>query len=390
MPSRSGKNTKSLNKLKLLSFSYMNGHKILVSLLGLDRIYTRKYGVAFLLDPLIVISLAVFVLQAISHSTMRNLDLISAFIVGAMTLYFVRLLIRSVYVSRIIKKRHYTGLSNYVHTPDTKLFASAVNKELDIVDEHRLIEYDDMSGLYDLKFNFYRKTKMGRYISRQAFYTVYELKLQRKLPHLIFDSKSGKGQQFKKFYIQAQRLSLDVHMDDYFVAYAPKQYAIDTLSFITPEVLQAMFAMKDYDIEIIDNSLICYGPLLSDSQLDDFRKKCRALHAALNDNLNTYRDDRLVGEKRRQDVTNFSKRLLESPRRYYFPALLGALTTIVILAAALEQRITDPNYYIWLGAAFLFFAFQCGRIIEITKRNRRAEKLFQMTQKAVSQHLAQK
>ncbi len=345
----------------------MKQHNLFISFMGLDRVYVRKYGVAFLLDPLLAIATTYFLIKAVSSGIAEG-KYITIFLCVLLGMYYVVELIKTLYIMRIIQNRNYSLIN---HLKQSRILASAINTELNFIDDAKLINFDKQSALHDLTFNFNRKTKNGEYLAKQAFYTVYETKLQRTLPHLIFDSKSAKGSQFKTVFLQAQRLSMDVNFDDYFDVYSPKTYQIDTLSFITPEVLQAMLELKEYDFEIVDNSLLVFAPLLRNAQLAEFEQQCLGVHEVLNDNLDTYHDDRLTGELRKNDVTNFSKRLLESPRRFIAPAILSGIISIGSVYAFLAH--VQSSYLLFPPIIFLGYV---QKIVKIVKKNSEIEQDF--------------
>ena len=172
-----------------------------------------------------------------------------------------------------------------------------------------------------------------RALKSRGFYTVFEAKLPRVVPHLIFDSHQAKGQQFERLFLQSQRLpGLAVGFDEYFKGYSPQGYQLDTLSFITPEVIEALTALKAYDIEFVANSLFCYAPLLPQAELADFRKKARQLWAKVNHNLANYKDDRLTGLARHNDVTRFASSLLKNPWRWRGLIILTGSVSLLIVS----------------------------------------------------------
>ncbi len=121
------------------------------------------------------------------------------------------------------------------------------------------------------------------------YYTVLEIRLNRPVPQLIFDSKKAAGRQFKRVYDSSQKLPFDAFAEGVFTAYAPQSYEIETLSFITPEVSLAMLEMDDCDIEFIGSSLLCYTQILPTWELESFKAKCLNLYEKVNDNLSPKR-----------------------------------------------------------------------------------------------------
>ncbi|MYB39848.1 hypothetical protein F4X86_00950 [Candidatus Saccharibacteria bacterium] len=280
----------------------------------------------------------------------------------------------SISIHNMLKERRYQAI--YTLGPDrSKIIKSTIRDELEspFSDSFELVRLETRQisknfhldkhnfwYLYDVVSNIYRKNgDMPLYKSRQAFYTVFEAKLQRTVPHLVFDSKAAKGKQFGHIYLQAQRLSLDGNFDDYFDAYSPQGYEIDTLSFITPEVIVAMLEMHDCDIEFVEDGLMCYAPLLDKKSLADFKEKCLNLYASVNDNLNTYRDNRLSENRRAHDVSIMAKRLIRDPMRHAPMTIFSGVATaslIIIIGSGLGSEALAGLFYVLIptGGAFLY------------------------------------
>ena len=314
--------------------------------------------------------------------TMQRLGMIGAAATAILAVSSIALVIAwmwrkfsySIGVYNMLKERRYQAI--YTLGPDrSKIIKSTIRNELEspFSDSFELVRLETRQisknlhldkhnfwYLYDVVSNIYRKNgNVQLYKSRQAFYTVFEAKLQRTVPHLLFDSKTAKGKQFRYIYLQAQRLSLDGNFDDYFDAYSPQGYEIDTLSFITPEVIVAMLEMHDCDIEFIEDGLMCYAPLLDKKSLEDFKEKCLNLYASVNDNLNTYRDNRLDKNKRTHDVSIMAKRLIRDPMRHApMTAFSGVVTAslIIIIGSDLDSGALAGLFYVLIptGGAFLY------------------------------------
>ncbi len=365
----------------------MKNNVALYKFFGLDKIYNAKYGLALIIDPLLAVFVTFLVTWIIGlqlSEVQKEYIYIPILLASLWLMFLFAEIVKALYVRRVRAGREQVNLS---YIKNSRIMASAVTTEQKSAQGKSstqivLISYQAKSGLYDVAFNHYRETKYGDFIGRQTLYTAYETKLQRLLPHLVFDSKRGKGKQFKNLFLKAQRLTLDVNFDDYFDTYSPKNYHIDTLSFITPEVLQAMIALKDYDIEIVDDSLIVFAPFLNDQQLEEFKAGCQELYRVLNDNLNAYRDDRLVGTKRTKDVTGFSKRLLESPMRYIPAVILSGL--MCITAIIVRHKIIGSEDYrnllqtvsicgVFAAMHFVTYGYKLSRVL---LQNRQLEKQF--------------
>jgi hypothetical protein len=252
--------------------------------------------------------------------------------------------------------------------------AGSANLELDDVDALRPVLSLPNGLVFLATFNFYGHTKSGDYLAKQAFYTVLQLRLARQLPHILFDSRYAKRRQFKMLYLRTQQFSVQGGFDDVFDTYAPESYALDTLSFVTPEVMEKLLEAKDYDIEIQDDSLLLYAPLLSDQEIATLVQRGQAIAKELDDNIDTYRDDRLNGEQRKHSVTAFSRTLLRNPWKnlYIAFALTVAAAGLLVVALRADPRSRPSilfNTYAIIGYAFVLDNY--WRAFKIWRENRK-------------------
>ena len=279
---------------------------------------------------------------------------------------------RAVYIGKLLARRRYVGKVDVHH--QSQILKSAINNEYERIDVARVVEQDHHWQIYDAIFNIYDESKSGKPIKiKQAFYSVFEAKLRRAVPNLIFDSQAVKGRQFKSVYLKAQKLSFDYHLDEHFQIYSPKNYEIDTLSIITPEVIEALVMAKDYDIEFVGDSLFCYAPLLPKNQLEAFKQRALSIYDSVNDNLESYRDERLSGQPRRKQVSDFGRRLLDSPVRY----LKLVAASVIVIIASLAFMIAFPDlpdlgvYVLCFAATSLMTALP--KAVNIIRTNKQRE-----------------
>jgi hypothetical protein len=228
-----------------------------------------------------------------------------------------------------------------------------------------------------------RQTKYGNYVSRQLYYSVFEGRLSRVVPNVLFDSKHAKGRQFKYMYLQSQRLSLEGGLDDIFTVYAPDYYEIDTLSFISPEVLLHIQAAKNFDIEIVGDRVFLYGPLLLNANdVAQLQTLGEQLTAAINDNIDTYADSYLTGDGRRTTTTAFARQLLQSPLR---PLAFAVAAFLIVVGAVVMAVYKNEDYYVFnelTYITFIVFATYAWKAIDILLDNRRMRKNFAFDRKA--------
>lgn len=150
---------------------------------------------------------------------------------------------------------------------------------------------------YDFSYSTFRHSKYGDYKSADVFYGVMAAELPRPLPNVFFDSKHARHRQFRFVFKRRQIHHLEGEFDNYFVTYFPENYEVDSLSFITPDVMQALIDASEYDIEIVNNRLFMYGPIYDiDQQLYDMSTKILAIKNTLMSTVENYYDDRLPAQ----------------------------------------------------------------------------------------------
>ncbi len=304
----------------------------------------------------LIILIGVFFLKNISKPWLYNLAFIALLITVLIILFFaIRLILFTIYVKKLIRGRSYLHPVNL--DTDNKITRSAVALELkEEFHQAQLIEQENFWQLYDATFDIYWRGRYSRYKAQEAYYTVFEAKLNYMTPHAIFDSIIGKKKQFKKLYLKSQKIQLGAGFDEHFETYVPQHYAMDTLTFITPEVMEKAARIKDCDIELLQGSLLCYAPLLPGEQLAPFMQKCLTLHKALNSNLSSYRDSWLGKE---QGVTEFGKQLLKNPNKLLWTALIaGCFSILGIVGVILSGdwfNLLDPRFGILVVVTVLFF-----------------------------------
>ena len=328
---------------------------------------------SFIASIAFAITVPVFLLGNISKSWLYGLIFIVVIITALIILFFaIKLILFTIYVKKLIRKRSYLHPANM--DAGNKITQSAVALELnEEFHQTQLIGQGSFWQLYDATFNIYWRSRYSRYKAKEAYYTVFEAKLNYMTPHAIFDSIIGKKKQFKSLYLKSQKIQLGAGFDEHFETYVPEYYAMDTLTFMTPEVMEKATKIKDCDIELLQGSLLCYAPLLPVEQLAPFVQKCLTLHEALNDNLSSYRDSWLG---KGQGVTEFGKQLLKNPIKLLWTALIfGCFSILGIVGAILSGdwfNLLDPRFGILVVIAILLFITYAKKL----KQNKKMESDF--------------
>ena len=359
--------------------------------LGTDRIYQKAIGshragvlllvlVALLLAVLVAIGIYLAFDPFINHDSRSILYPVLALIGLAST---VRSLVKKIAVHRIVKTRHYLGkidLDNR-HPDGSRVGVSILREEAKADTRGKLsaaslkaqvLEEGESWWLYDVTSIIH--SDKGAPVAERC-YTVFEAKLRQITPHLVFDGKAAKGRQFKSTYSKSQQLKgiLGAEFDRLFVAYSPAHHAIETLSFITPEVIEAMGAMGDCDLEFVDNSLLCCTSFLGPDRLEDFRRRCFNLHAKVNDNLRLYKP-------KEAETKPFGRRLLKSYQRHLVVGslLIGLGGALFVLLAVDNDPDSKNTVQLAVHAIVIGGSGLAGLVSGLAgrRRNRRLEREF--------------
>jgi len=238
------------------------------------------------------------------------------------------LLVIAYYALRIIRNKQFLGerqtkllayasANHFQHDPTRMPSVNDLGAVDDIENARNkriqdTIKADDWTYC-DFAYDLYNRTKYGEYKAATIYYGVMYTELSRELPNVFFDSVRARRRQFRFHFARSQRHSLEGDFDKHFVTYFPPNYTIDSMSFISPEVMWAMREASDYDIEIVGNRLYLYGPLYEPSeQLAEMSAKLANIKRHLLDNITTYRDERLPFEAGRRMVAPMGAALQRS------------------------------------------------------------------------------
>ena len=261
----------------------------LIKLVGLKHVYGyHNFGLLVLLLPFL------FLGSGRPAAYLNNKWFL--LFLGLLAIYSFRHIKRAIYIFSLRKKSDYRRSLHIkaCFKLESKIMTSAIVRAAHpfIQQRQRIdgrIKLIDSSKadlpkawkLYDLKIENHRLI----FVLRYSLYTVFEADLRQKVPHLIFDSAKSKRHQFKRVFKQARKLTLDSYIDKTFTVHAPDNHDIEILSFVTPEVVEAINNLKDYDLELVGDRLFCYAPFLRREELSGFQQKCSNLYWELVDNF---------------------------------------------------------------------------------------------------------
>lgn len=162
-------------------------------------------------------------------------------------------------------------------------------------------------------FNYSYMEGSGRNRSEHAKGVVM-VKLPRKLPNVVFDSKSNNFMGMSNIgasFSRSQKFTLEGDFNKHFDVYAPQNYGVDVLYFMTPELMALLVdEASNYDIEVVDNSLYFYAPELdfTTKQLGGIFRIIQNVGGEFSENTELYADER-VGNRAMDYVAEPGRRL---------------------------------------------------------------------------------
>ena len=246
---------------------------------------------------------------------------------------------------------------------DTNIMSPTI---LDLGDRDRRIRNrvtDGSHEFFDYSYAIYKKKKRGEYKARTVHYAVCQTKLSRELPNVFFDSSRSGGTEFRFMFSQDQRHSLEGDFDSYFDTYFATDYHIDSLSFITPEVMQALITAREYDVEIYRDNLYLYSELRNmPGQLNDMFSFAENIRSHLADNIDTYRDERIDYADGRSRVSVSGIRLRRSLIKEYMTIGL-ALVALMSLPFVSMYTDIDGMVLAFVSVFVLIHAITAGKKI---------------------------
>lgn len=182
----------------------------------------------------------------------------------------------------------------------------------------------------------------------EEYYSILELDLDRDLPNIFFDAHKGYGKQYQAKFSKGQISTLDVNFDDSYTVYFPSTYHIDGRSIMSPEVLHAIQMVDFCDIEINNNKLYFYAPMVPAESVDEFIRLAMVVRDKLADHVVFYRDKRVKANASPTSISQYGT----LRRRSKFPLLeLLVLTAYIAgmtysLAFATEQQLVEGVFYL--------------------------------------------
>lgn len=323
--------------------------KLLNKFFNLHKGYRYHYGVAGIFAPFVAAANSAFVLWLVLYVALRGGRLsleIQAIALVAAAILIVSLL-RLSKPGRISKKRlkeRQEAIEKLIqkgNLSDTqqKISPSATIKELypsgvGVINTLSGAGWKFGDFMYVTGSLFFNNA-----ISEVRYFSCMEIDLPRKLPAMLFLSKRSShnfGFYFKK--TQTEKAKLEANMEKYFDMYFPIHYHIDSIGIMSPEVIEVMLKLKDFDIEIRDDKLLLYGSLIENQSIQALIDTATEMANKLSDHVVFYIDER--AENGSKEVSAVGNRLRESENR----TLVFGLSSILFAVLAAYQWGLDESW----------------------------------------------
>lgn len=175
--------------------------------------------------------------------------------------------------------------------------------------------------------------------SRTYHRSILVMEFKSNLPHVVVDSKKITSISFP--YAKGQLLELESNdFAKYFRLYVPKEYEVEALSILTPDVMAQLIDKSSlYDVEFINNHVYIYA-----GGLVDTRAKLQALFELagtivdeLGGKLDRFKIDTVARAVEPKLQGGFGSRLVTSDKVFLvliILVVLGTLTTLALVWAS--------------------------------------------------------
>ena len=209
---------------------------------------------------------------------------------------------------------------------------------------------------------------------KNEYYSMMSIPISRRLPNVFFDNVKN-GTANSRVLDIGQRLTMDVNFDDYFRAYSPYGYDIDTLALFSPEVLEALINnCGGGDVELYKDRLFLYIPVVDPAGMAPMYQALVNVRDALMNNSTTYADDRLERAEQRETTTKHASNLLvKQPYMGVFLIFLGGFSCYNVFNELSEKSdLLDVIFGATISVALVLFGVLL--VIFTATDNRRSKK----------------
>lgn len=173
------------------------------------------------------------------------------------------------------------------------------------------------------------------------------IKLPRKLPQMVIDSRHN-SIKFLPDYYDIQEIKLEGNFSKHFKVYLPKNYHIDILQILTPDVMHALLECGTrYDYEITDDYLYIwdYRGIFEDSpsRFQSFLGNALNISQKFIKQSKTYSDHRANGNSGEAVTTGGARLRRSKSNRKIFITMLVALATAFFTVGLISGLVSGPD-----------------------------------------------
>jgi hypothetical protein len=267
---------------------------------------------------------------------------------------YIAYVIKSIYENKQIDK--------LIGTTCTKQFGNSLLSKLKkYKTDFKTITTSKGANLASYEFSKEIRGKGGHLYDSCILYSlVGRAQLIKPVPHIFFDSKTS-DKKWRYFFNSKQRYSFEGNFDKFYTSYLVDGHQINSLSFITPEVMEVLITNKSFDYEIVGNEIFAYGALGSVATRISLIESINAVTYSINDNLTHY------NESLPPSGSVGKIRLVKNPISYIKWYLYSL---VLVLIAVYSFTTTDkPNGRLKIIFGFSLWIFACIMTARSEKKN---------------------
>lgn len=192
---------------------------------------------------------------------------------------------------------------------------------------------EDVAYVYDVGIPTQRRLQLdhiGAY-----YYSALYIPVNGIVPHIVLDSPKALGKKSRLAFTSSQKVSVSSALDDVFSTHIPTDYSRDSLQILTPEVIELLVQLDDYDVEFKDSGLFAFSKLRNERDLSELFKIGKELSFKLNDHVHHYKD-----LKSSAGMSYIGGSLLSSPLKYDILTFIPLIPSLLLIYPS--QKSYDP------------------------------------------------
>jgi hypothetical protein len=208
---------------------------------------------------------------------------------------------------------------------------------------------------------------LRKYQPRRVF---VKIDIGHEVPHLFLDSRSNTTR-FVSEYYDAQALYLEGNFSQYFTLYAPPNYQIDALQFLTPDVMATVLQYGwTYDFELVDRTLYVFTTIdqannaqtikwllvAAEKIAEELRHQASNYHSHHGANEGNFLRPRQLAMYIRGNIVDFTEGLGLVGAAVGRSPVIGVIIIFIdgTIINVVFNRNSDDEIYIWLVLGLMF------------------------------------